>query len=127
MSGVDRSSMRLVARRRLYDGGALVEESPSLRPLEPRTTVRVNPRDLDQLGVSPGQRVRVRSARGALELEVTVDDGMPAGVVSVDFNLAGTRDADGRRRSASQESPPGGAAVLIDARESVVDVRLETV
>jgi hypothetical protein len=77
--------------------------------------------------VSPGQRVRVQSARGALELEAMVDDGMPAGAVSVDFNLTGTRDADGGRPSASEESAPSGAAVLIDARESVVDVRLETV
>jgi hypothetical protein len=55
----------------------------------------------------------VRSSRAALELEAVADEGVPRGVLSIDFNLHGGDDGS-------------GAATLIDAGESVVDVRLET-
>ncbi|MGA2521048.1 MAG: NADH-quinone oxidoreductase subunit NuoG [Acidimicrobiales bacterium] len=108
----DSYSLRLVSTRRLYDTGVLVGACDPLAALAPAATVRANPYELDRLGVGAGQRVRVRSARGALELEARPDDALPRGVVSVGFNL----DAgDGL-----------GASSLIDAGEAVVDVRLET-
>jgi len=86
--------------------------------------VRANPHDLGQLGVTTAARVRVRSARGALVLEAIADHGVPRGVACIDFNL---HDADpGAEVPDGNDVPGAGASALIDVREPVVDVRLET-
>jgi len=60
--------------------------------------------------------VKVRSARGELILAAEADEGVPRGVVAIDFNVPGG------------ESVPGNAvATLIDSRHLVTDVRLESV
>jgi NADH-quinone oxidoreductase subunit G len=111
---VDSYSLRLVASRRLYDGGAAVGGSPSLAPLVPEALARANPYDLDRLGAATGDRVRVRSARGTLELPAEADAAVPRGVVAIDFNLP---SADGEANA---------AANLIDAAAAVTEVRLES-
>jgi hypothetical protein len=62
--------------------------------------------------------VRIRSSRGALQLEAVADDGVPRGVVSIDFNLHGDDPGEGTEGA--------GASALIDAGQPVIDVRLET-
>ncbi len=112
----DNYSLRLVAGRRLYDAGSSVTGSPSLTPLVPALVARANPYDLDRLGAGTGDRVRVRSARGELVLSAEADEGVPRGVVAIDFNVPGG------------ESAPGNAvATLVDSREPVTDVRMESV
>ena len=112
----DSYSLRLVAGRRLYDAGSSVTGSPSLTPLVPALVARANPYDLDRLGAVTGDRVKVRSARGELVLAAEADAGVPRGVVAIDFNVPGG------------ESAPGNAvATLIDSRQLVTDVRLESV
>jgi NADH-quinone oxidoreductase subunit G len=112
----DNYSLRLVAGRRLYDAGSSVTGSPSLTPLVPPLVARANPYDLDRLGAATGDRVKVRSARGELVLAAEADEGVPRGVVAIDFNVPGG------------ESAPGNAvATLIDSRQLVTDVRLESV
>ncbi len=112
----DNYTLRLVAGRRLYDAGSSVTGSPSLTPLVPLLVARANPYDLDRLGASTGDRVRVRSARGELVLSAEPDEGVPRGVVVIDFNVPGG------------ESAPGNAvATLIDSRQPVTDVRMESV
>ncbi len=101
---VDSSSLRLVAPRRLYDAGVLVEHCPSLRSLAPSPVARVNPHDLEPLGLGDDRRVRVRSDRGALELDVVADDDVATGVVVLAFD---------------------GAGELIDVTSPVTVVRLE--
>ena len=110
---VDSYSLRLVSSRRLYDLGAAVAGSPSLAPLVEEAVVRANPYDLDRLGVSTGDRVRIRSPRTALELAVASDPGLARGTVAVDFNLA------------SAGNGTNAAGSLIDATALVNDVRLE--
>jgi NADH-quinone oxidoreductase subunit G len=107
---VDGYSLRLVAGHKLYDDGTLVQHSPSLAPLAPGSTVRVNPADLERLGVTAGDSVRVTSSRTALTLATTADVGVPRGVALLAFDQAGP-----------------GAADLIDAAAPVTDVRLETI
>jgi NADH-quinone oxidoreductase subunit G len=108
----DNYSLRLVSGRRLYDDGALLNASASLAALAGTAVLRVHHGELERLGVGSGGSVRVRSARGAIELEARVDDGVPKGAAAIDFNLQGPDNE--------------GAAALIDANEAVVDVRLET-
>ncbi len=112
----DSYSLRLVAGRRLYDAGSSVTGSPSLTPLVPALVARANPYDLDRLGAVTGDRVKLRSARGELVLGAEADEGVPRGVVAVDFNVP-----DG-------EATPGNAvATIIDSRQPVTDVRMESV
>jgi NADH-quinone oxidoreductase subunit G len=112
----DNYTLRLVAGRRLYDAGSATTGSPSLTPLVTDLTVRANPYDLDRLGASTGDHVKVRSTRGELTLAAESDDGVPRGVVAIDFNVP------------VGESVPGNAvATLIDTRQVVTDVRMESV
>ena len=112
------SSLRLVSARSLYDAGVTMGACPGLAGLAPGPVLAANPHDLDVLGVASGEAVRVRSARGALVLEVVADAAVVAGTGAIGFNL-GPRAGDG-----AQET--GGAGSLIDAGQTVVDVRLET-
>jgi anaerobic selenocysteine-containing dehydrogenase len=118
----DSYSVRLVAGRRLYDGGVLVGACDALVPLVVPAVVRAHPHDLEKLGIGDGGPVRVRSARGEVVLEAVADGSVPRGVAGIDFNLdtvtSGTDGAHSSARSA--------AAALIDCRQAVVDVRMET-
>jgi predicted molibdopterin-dependent oxidoreductase YjgC len=107
---LDSYSLRLVASRRLWDGGVLTEHSPSLARLASGTRLRVNPYDLDRLGVTTGARVRLSSAKGSLTMPVTADGGVPRGSAAMTFGQPG--DAVGE---------------LIDALAPVTDVRIENV
>jgi anaerobic selenocysteine-containing dehydrogenase len=111
----DNYTLRLVACRRLYDAGSAVTGSPSLTPLVPVLEARANPYDLDRLGAKTGDRVKIRSARGELVLPVRAEEDVPRGCVAIDFNVP------------SAESPGNAAATLIDSRQLVTDVRMESV
>jgi NADH-quinone oxidoreductase subunit G len=109
----DSYSMRLVVSRRLYDRGAAVDAVPVLAGLIPESPLRVNPHDLDDLGVAAGGNVKVRTATTSLVLAAVPDPSLPRKVVATDFNVPLTE---------------GTAADLIDATSPspVVEVRLET-
>jgi NADH-quinone oxidoreductase subunit G len=107
---VDAYSLRLVSGRSLYDAGVLVQQSPSLAPLAPGASLRAHPHDLGHLGVTTGDQVRVTSSRGSLTLRAVADSSVLRGSAVLAFN-----------------QPGPGAADLIDARQPVTDVRVETV
>ncbi|HEX6596707.1 MAG TPA: NADH-quinone oxidoreductase subunit NuoG [Acidimicrobiales bacterium] len=107
---VDAYSLRLVSGRRLYDHGVLVSHSPALAQMVSEPVLRANPYDLDQVGIKPGQRARVKSPRGSLLLAVHPDPAMPRGTACLDVNLPGE-----------------GPAELIDATAPVTEIRLESV
>jgi NADH-quinone oxidoreductase subunit G len=115
----DSYSLRLLSGRRLYDAGSSVTGSPSLTPLVEPLVARANPYDLDRLGAHSGDRVRVRSVRGELVLPALADEGVPRGVVAVDFNVPAGADAP--------DAPANAVSTLIDSRQNVTDVRLESV
>jgi NADH-quinone oxidoreductase subunit G len=107
---IDAYSLRLVAVRTLYDAGALVSRSPSLAPLAAGPCLRAHPADLGRMGVTTGDRVRVSSSRKSLLLDVAADPHVLRGSAVLVFN-----------------APGEGAAELIDAAETVTDLRVETV
>ncbi len=121
----DGYSLRLVASRRLFDGGVAVQNTPALAALAKDPVLRVSPYDLDRLGVKGGDKVRVRSARSSVVVAVAPDAESPRGVVTFDLNP---------KRAAPGGEPTGGtgsesvqgAEALIDATAPVTDVRLET-
>jgi anaerobic selenocysteine-containing dehydrogenase len=109
--GRDAYALRLVSGRTLYDGSRTVSETPVLaRLIAEGPVLRVNPADTARLGLDPGARVRVSTARGSHDANVWPDDRVVAGTARYDFS------ADG-----------GGPALLIDGAEPVTDVRLEKV
>ncbi len=108
----DSYSLRLVAPRKLYDDGVTIGACDSLVALSSSALLQVNRHDLDRIGVSSGEKVRLRSSRTSLEIEVLADDSIPRATAVVGFNL----DAG--------DVP--GAASLIDVTQPVVDVRMET-
>jgi NADH-quinone oxidoreductase subunit G len=109
LPAVDQYALRLIAFRRLYDRGTLTQQSPSLAGLATSSPVRVNPADLDRLGVRSGSRMRFSSVRTAMVFEVEADAGVPKGTALMTFNQPGPGPAD-----------------FIDVSQPVTDIRVET-
>jgi len=100
-----------VAARKLYDKGTLVAKSPSLAGLAPGTELRVNPADLERLGVGGGTEVKVTSSRTSTTLVATADPTLPKGTALLHVN--------------QPDGPDAGA--FIDAAAAVTEIRVETV
>lgn len=111
VSPADGYSVRLVASRVLYDSGSAVEAVPALAGLVVAGTLRVNPQDLDELGVGVGGEVRLRSATATLVVPVAPDASLPRKVVAADLNVP---------------LGDGTVADLIDRAFPVVDLRMES-
>ncbi len=105
---VDTPGLRLVSRRTLWDGGTLVQNSPSLAGLAPEPALRVHPSALAALGAADGEAVRVVSERGSLSVAAVGDPEIPRGTAVLAWNLAGAR-----------------AAGLVDAAAAATAVRVE--
>ena len=107
---VDAYALRLVAGRTLYGSDRVVVASPSLAELVRGPRLLVHPFDRDRLGVTDGQKVRLTTGRGSVELDVHADASTAQGTAFIAVN----------------ESGPG-APELIDLAEPVTDLRVETV
>ena len=108
--GHDAYALRLVSSRVLYDDGVMARATPAFASLVRPVELRLNATDRDRIGVADGDRVRVTSARGQLELAIRADPGVTAGTAVLAWNLPGT-----------------GANTLIDAVASVTDLRVESI
>jgi anaerobic selenocysteine-containing dehydrogenase len=91
---LDAYSFRLVATRKLYDQGTLLQASSHLAGLAPGTTARIHPADADRLGIESGARMVVRSSRTSLTLPVHPDSGVPRGAIALVVNQADVRVGD---------------------------------
>lgn len=114
---VDSYSHRLMATRCLYDNGAAMAKSPALDALVEPATLAVHPHDLDDLGLSAGDRVRVKTASTSMVMAVRPDPGLPTRVVALPMNVMLDGVPDGSRHD---------VADLIDVTVPVTVVRLET-
>jgi NADH-quinone oxidoreductase subunit G len=107
---VDAYSLRLVAARTLYGSDRVVAASPSLARLaEDGARLRVHPRDRDTFGVADGDRVRVTTSHGTVELPIEADPGTQQGTAFIASNRRGPGTGD-----------------LVDATAPVTDLRVET-
>ena len=77
----------LITGRQLehWHTGSMTRRAGVLDALEPGASASFSPADLRRLGALPGDRVRISSRRGAIELIARVDEGTPAGAVFVPF------------------------------------------
>ncbi len=101
---------RLVVSRKLYDRAVGTEMSRSLAKLAPGASARVNPLDLDALGIEAGSDVKLVSAKASTVLPIVADDSIPRGIVWSPFN-----------------QPGGTIEEIIDVTAPVTDVRIERV
>jgi assimilatory nitrate reductase catalytic subunit len=85
---LDSYSFRLVATRKLYDQGTIVQAGNHLADLAPGTAVRVSPYDFDRLGVAAGDTVSVSSPRATLMMPIHADAGVARGSAAVVINQA---------------------------------------
>ena len=68
--------------------GAMTRRAQVLDALEPEAVASLSPADLKELGVTPGDRVRIRTRRGAIELKARADGAVPDGMVFIPFCFA---------------------------------------
>ena len=101
---------RLVVARKLYDRAVGTAMSRSLAGLAPGQGVRVNPLDLDRLGVPDGDDVKVIGSRATAVLPIVADGRVPRGVAWAPFNQTGRAIED-----------------VIDASAAAIDVRIERI
>jgi formate dehydrogenase major subunit len=68
--------------------GAMTRRASALDALEPEAFVALNGRDMTALGVAPGERVRITTRRGAIELMARRDPAVAQGMLFVPFCFA---------------------------------------
>jgi len=100
---------RLVVDRKLYDAGTTVSMCPSLAGLAPGPVLRLNPTEVQRLGLTDGQRVQVSAPRASISVACRPDPGVPAGVAALAFNQPGLATGD-----------------LLDSSQRFTEIEVET-
>lgn len=85
----------LANRRRRHSMNSWLNELPGLHPSGKGTDVVIHPDDARRLGIADGDRVRVRSRIGGVDLTASIDDEPRPGVVIIDHGW-GSRVFDPR-------------------------------
>ncbi len=67
--------------------GSMTRRSRALDAIEPSAFAAMHPLDLSSLGIEDGERIEVRSRRGAIELDVRSDDSLEPGCVFIPFHF----------------------------------------
>jgi formate dehydrogenase major subunit len=75
-----------------YNTGAMTRRSASLSRYAPDPFVEVNPQDAARLGLVDGEWATLRTARGQVQVRVTVAERMARGTVFAPFHFPGIND-----------------------------------
>ncbi|MFQ5534877.1 MAG: formate dehydrogenase subunit alpha [Sphingomonadales bacterium] len=86
----DEFPMILTTGRQLehWHTGVMTRRATVLDVLEPEAIASMCPADLRALGVEPGEKIRVATRRGVIELTVRIDSGVARGAVFIPFCYA---------------------------------------
>jgi NADH-quinone oxidoreductase subunit G len=103
-------TLRLVATRKMWDGGTLLAHSPHLADLHPEPAVYLHPATLAALGIAGGTEVWVDSGRGRMRLPAVADAGVARDGAAIVLNV-----------------PGANPATLLDAGRPVTDVTVTPV
>ncbi len=68
--------------------GSMTRRASSLDSLEPEAFTALNPRELERLGIRPGDSVTVSTRRGAITLKVRSDRDVAEGMIFIPFAFA---------------------------------------
>lgn len=104
----------LIGRRHVRSNNSWMHNYHRLVKGKPRHQLLMHPDDLQQRGLADGQRVRVRSRVGMIEVEVAASDEMMAGVVSLPHGWGHARP--GVQMSTATAQPGASANDLTDER-----------
>ena len=100
---------RLVVSRVLYDRATGTANSPSIAHLTRGSAIHLNPLDLERVGTTAGNSVKVSGARTSVVFTAVADPAVLRGTAWVPFNQPGPNVGE-----------------LIDSHAAVNDVRIET-
>jgi anaerobic selenocysteine-containing dehydrogenase len=109
--------LTLIGRRSLRSKNSWMHNSPRLMKGADRCTAMLHPDDAAARGLSDGQRVKVASAMGAIEVPLELSDQMRQGVVSIPHGFGHNRAGVGWKLAASH----GGASVNDITDPKIVD------
>jgi formate dehydrogenase major subunit len=86
----DEYPMVLTTGRQLehWHTGSMTRRSHVLDSLEPEAVASLSPADLRRMAVTPGDPVRIRTRRGAIQLKARADGAVPEGMVFIPFCYA---------------------------------------
>lgn len=101
------NELMLIGRRHVRSNNSWMHNYHRLVKGKPRHQLLMNPQDLAARGLSDGQRVRVRSRVGLIEVEVAASDEMMSGVVSLPHGWGHARPGV---QMAIASSQPGASA-----------------
>ena len=65
--------------------GAMTRRSVTLDNIEPEATVSMNSSDMNYLNLQPGNKVKVKTRRGSINLSVRQDRELPKGMIFIPF------------------------------------------
>lgn len=83
----DEFPLRLTTGRRLEEYNTGVQTGAYAYPTRRGETIDVSPEDATRLGLSEGQRVRIRSRRGSVEAPVHIDRALRPGLTFMTFHF----------------------------------------
>lgn len=66
---------------------AMTSNVPGLMALEPEETIRINVEDAARLGIADGERVKVSSRRGSLEVKAVISEMLLPGIAWMTFHF----------------------------------------
>jgi anaerobic selenocysteine-containing dehydrogenase len=123
----------LTGRRQLRSNNSWMHNSARLMKGADRCTALLHPDDADARGLNDGDRVRVSSRVGAIELPLEVTDEMRCGVVSIPHGFGHSRPGVGWRLAADKAGasvnditdPAMFDAITGNAAFNAVPVRVE--
>ncbi len=107
----------LIGRRQVRSNNSWMHNSPRLMKGKDRCTALLHPREAETRGLEDGQRIRVSSRVGAIELHVQVSDEIRPGVVSIPHGFGHNRKGVGWNLARSK----AGASVNDITDPSLVD------
>ncbi len=65
--------------------GAMTRRAYVLDAVNPEPVVQMNTADVAKFGIAPGDKVRISTRRGSIEIKVRQDDQVPPGMVFIPF------------------------------------------
>ncbi|MBK1700775.1 molybdopterin-dependent oxidoreductase [Thiococcus pfennigii] len=104
--------LQLIGRRSLRSNNSWMHNLPRLMTGADRCTLLMHPIDAAARGLSQGERVRVRSTHGAVEVPLEITEAIMAGVVSLPHGYG--HDGEGVRLSVAAVRPGVNVNRLID-------------
>ncbi|WP_447592405.1 molybdopterin oxidoreductase family protein [Aquipseudomonas campi] len=110
-----RGELILIGRRHVRSNNSWMHNYHRLVKGKPRHQLLMHPEDMAGRGLADGQRVRVRSRVGMVEVEVAASDDMMPGVVSLPHGWGHARP--GVRMDIASAQPGASANDLTDERQ----------